>query len=187
MITAGGHRVHPAAIRRMAAACGLALLAAACNGDKKDGGTAGPTITVAPTTTSAPETPEEQVLDDYRKGWDAFLVALDPPNPQNPDFLRYTTGEALNQSKTYMLELQSGGLVGRGSFEFNASLRSLDGDRAVVWDCSLDRSFKYDAKTGELKDSPDPVKDSIQTEMVREGGVWKHARVTDQEGPCAGT
>lgn len=167
-------------------ACGLALLAAACNGERGGDG-AGPTTTQAPTTTSAPKTPEQQVLEDYKKGWEAYLAALDPPNPNHPEFLRYTTGEALTQSRAYMSELQAGGLVGRGAFEFNASVRSLEGDKAVVWDCSLDRSFKYDARTGQLRDNPNPVKDSIQTEMVREDGVWKHARVTDQEGPCAGT
>jgi len=182
-----GLRTRPASIAYVIVACCLALLAVACNGEKRDGGTAGPSTAVAPTTTSAPKTPEEQVLDDYRRGWNAFLAALDPPDPQRPDFLRYTTGEALSQSKSYMLELQTGGLVGRGSYEFNASLRSLEGDRAVVWDCSFDKSFKYDAKTGELRDDPNPEKNSIQTEMVREGDVWKHARVTNQEGPCAGT
>ena len=180
-------RTRPAVIRQVVVACGLALLAVTCNGNRKEVGTGGPTTAVAPSTTSAAKTAEEQVLDDYRKGWNAFLAALDPPNPNHPDFLRYTTGDALTQSKSYMLELQAGGLVGRGSFEFNASLRSLQGDRAVVWDCSFDRSFKYDAKTGELRDDPNPVKDSIQTEMVREGDVWKHARVTNLEGPCAGT
>lgn len=186
MSSRGGHRVHSAAILPLAITCALAVLTVACNGDKKnDGGTAGPTTTVAPTTTSAPKTPEEQVLDDYRKGWDAFLVALDPPNPQHPDFLRYTTGDALNQSRLFMLELQAQGQVVRGTSEYNARLVSLEGDRAVVDDCAVDGGLKYDAATGALRSDPKPARVGYRTEMARELGTWKHARVVEVQSLCS--
>jgi hypothetical protein len=172
-------------IRQVAVACGLALLAVACTGNKKDGGTAGPPTTVAPTTTSAPETPEQQVLDAYRRGWQGFLAALDPPSVENPDFLRWNTGDALRDSKVYIAELQADGLVVRGTLEHNPRLVTIEGDRAVVEDCLLDRSLKYDAKTGALRDDPNPPRIGYRTEMARELGVWKHARVMELASLCA--
>ena len=147
----------------------------------------------APVTTGATATPtsanaNQAVLEAYRRSGQAFEEASSKADPNTPSLALYRTGEALQQARAGIAGLRANGLVVRGTADLqDLRVVAVDGAIATVRARGCDRSFKYDAKTGELRDSPAVVRFEEEATLVREaGGTWKVSRVTGQRtGTCA--
>jgi hypothetical protein len=78
--------------------------------------TAAPSLT-APSTTSASQDPAatgRSALDAYRSMWNAYLKAVQVPDPTSPELARYATGDALTTLTKGLQSLKDQGLKGTG-------------------------------------------------------------------------
>ena len=170
---------------------GVALVVVRLATDREED--SGATATKARPTSAAPATsitlsPEQVVLDAYHRADRAFEEASSRADPSTPSLADSTTGDALVEAKAFIAGLRANGLVARGPTDFQeVRVVSLDGATATVRARGCDRGFKYDAKTGELRDSPAVVRFEEEATLVREpDGTWKVSRVVGQRlGTCA--
>lgn len=129
---------------------------------------------------------EQVVLEAYRKATDAFNDATEVADPDLPSLAATTTGEALTEARRFIAGLRANGLVARGTLEVQPTVLSVGGNTAVVRAVGCDRGFKYDARTGELRDSPRVVRFEEEATLALEGGTWKVAKIVGREtGTCA--
>lgn len=141
-----------------------------------------PTPRPSPSVTSALEA---QVLAAYRDFWDVYIVASDPMNPEHPRLGEVATGEQLKTLGSTLLAAKAGGEVFRGSIDLAPRVVDLEEDRAVVRDCYDDHILAYDAKTGELKDTDNPLRRLVTAELLLESGRWKVASIKHEGDGCA--
>ncbi len=128
-------------------------------------------------TTGAPSSPEQEVIDRYIAYWEArFAANSGTPNPDDPALREYATGAQLD---AVIAETQSNldnGLALQRRDD-PASIRrvtvvSIEGDRAVVQECFVDDGLVVRRDTGEA------VNDAIAThnvrgELDRVDGSWR--------------
>ena len=149
--------------------------------------------TEAPRPTAAPATSisvshEQAVLDAYNRSKAAVIEAANRADPRTPSLLASFSDDALREWTAFLNGLRANGLVGRGTIDIqDARVVSIGGNSATVRARGCDRSFKYDAKTGELKDSPDVTRFEEEATLVAQpGGAWKVTRVVGEKtGTCA--
>jgi hypothetical protein len=128
------------------------------------------------TTTAAVDETEAEILVAVDGYWDSYFVVNDPPNPDHPDLATYRTGEALEQSKANVQERKDLGQVVRlpdePEYMHDPRVESVDGDVAVVRDCSVDDSLLVEVGTGQVLND-DVATVLWETHVAREGGEWK--------------
>lgn len=162
-------------------ACG----SASANRTAEGGSTLPPPVSVtAPTTTVDPSV---AVLDGYRAAMAALDQAGATANPELPSLSATWTGPALRQVKVDLIGQKSQGLVARGEAQSSPRVVSINGSTAKVDDCYLDNKF-YDAKTGELKDIPGPVRVGSEVTMVLgSNGAWLLNDRSHKDTVCGAT
>lgn len=146
------------------------------------------TVLAAPATTvtTVPDR-EARLLADYRAAWNAYNQAAGKPDPNDPILPAHMTIEQVKTVKVYVEGLRLQGLVSRGTLDLRPRVASLGATDAIILDCYLDSTKNYDALTGELKDTPEPVRFSAEIRMVLDGSTWKMDRVVRQDEACAGS
>jgi hypothetical protein len=157
----------------------LSVLIAGCGGD--DGESESATSTTASTTTTAPTSssttapsPEAEILAAYRAFWDDYIAAGDPMDPAHARLEAHATGRQLAHLRTELTKLRAERIVIRGSIDLGARVASLEGDKAIVEDChDASKLLKYDARTGELRDTIDTRRSLWRVEMERTPSGWK--------------
>lgn len=149
-------------------------------------------LSEAPAPTSTPATPttanpDQAVLDAYYRSEKASLEAGSTADPASPALLAAYTGEALREARAGVAGLRANGLVVKGTYETaDARVLSISGTTATVRAIGCDRSFKHDAKTGQLRDSARVVRFDEEVTLVFVDGTWKVSKIVGQEaGECA--
>ena len=165
-----------------AAAVAVALLAAGCGGSEEPaavGKVPAPSTTASTaltsTTLSRAET-EQAVLDGYLANWEAWAAATNPPDPNFPGLAATRTGPALQAAVDQITAWRASGRVSHepenSISENRVEVVSVNGEEALVRDCSIDDALVVIGATGEV------VNDQVETalfegSMVLEGDRWK--------------
>ncbi|MGH2749001.1 MAG: hypothetical protein ACRDKB_13925 [Actinomycetota bacterium] len=169
---------------------GFVVIIASCtNGDDDLSGTDQATTTEATSTSASEETTttlseEDELIRDYQAAWDAFLAASDPPDPNLLALLDTHVGEGLSNAQNAIVNLQANGYVARGPVEFNPRVVSIDGDVAIVEDCTVDTGELYDAATGAQVSPAGPEIINREVRMERIEGTWRLALSTGRSETC---
>jgi hypothetical protein len=169
----------------------LSLLLVACSGSSDarhdttggSGGGGGGEPTDSTSTTADPRVPG--VLDGYDAYWIAVLAAADPPDPDNSQLADHASGDELDRVRSMLTDLAGSGDVMRGSYGHDASVRSIDGDSAVVADCLAPRTTILDAATGQVTVGETTGWGLVTAHMVLDGEVWKVAQIEAAEEACS--
>ncbi|MGH9268454.1 MAG: hypothetical protein ACRD0D_09785 [Acidimicrobiales bacterium] len=167
----------------MALVVGLSLAATLCSsgaGDKAEP-TTRPTSKSSTTTTPKAE---DEVVRAYRRFWDTYLAAADPPNPEDPRLSDVATGDERRKLGGTFLAAKEAGEVFRGSIDLAPVVLEVASDRARLRDCYDDHILAYDAKTGELKDRDDPRRHLVVVTMVLQDARWKVTSIVPQGDGC---
>lgn len=148
-----------------------------------------PSPSVAPTAPADPQAATKAaILDAHRKSTDAFVaIASDPSgSPDDPRLSQHKTGNALAASQVTIIRLRQAGHVDRGTVEVHPKVIELTGDTAVVADCSFDRVWVVDARTGEVVTPAGPTDvGAAATATYRLiDGVWKQNTFKDEKRSC---
>ena len=185
----------PGAPLTLATLTALALVVAGCGDDAGGEGATGTTAAEdessttneaegeAPSTT-APPTPEEQVLFDYGNARDAINVAANPPNPEHPELLKYWTGDSLAQVQSTFTQWKGLNIGAQSTVEVDAEVISIAGDVAVVVDCFVDTTQMVDLATGRAAGAPEVTTQHTDVRLERSEGVWKIGRQEKRQDPC---
>jgi hypothetical protein len=177
----------PGASLTLVALTALAFVVAGCGGDD-DGGEASaepPTADETATTEDPQKSREADVVAAYQASWTDFIKAGDPPTPDAEFLSDHMAGDALEVSRNLLHELQAEGVVLRGTYQFDARVIELAGDRAVVEDCGLDQMEVVSPASGEVVEPPDGERDGVVAELTLEGGTWKVISYANDGQVCA--
>ena len=155
--------------------------------------TSGPTSTTSqPTTTSTTLDPQADVVARYRMFWQVrFEANREPVNPDDPRFAEYATGQQLANVVKETSERRDNGLAIRRPEPSVADLRvqvlEIDGDTALLQDCTVDDGIVYRVQGGDVVDS-EVVTYSVAATMRRVDGTWKldHTNVIQKWEGVAG-
>jgi hypothetical protein len=124
------------------------------------------------------------VLAAYRAYWDDVIAAGKTADWQSPQLDDHSTGQALQTVRDYYRGLRADGLVARGTVSLHARVLSLRAATATIQDCNDTSKFlRYDAKTGALRDTSDPVPDDIRITLELIQGAWMVTQ-TAERGKC---
>ena len=141
------------------------------------------TTTDSVTSSTAPSA-QSEVAAAWRRFWDVYLAASNPMNPQDPRLREVATGEELKTLTSAFLASKSSGEVYKGSIELRPAVPEVSGDTATLSDCYLSSILAYDAQSGVLRDRHENVRRLVTASLVKEGGVWKVARIRHERDGC---
>jgi hypothetical protein len=177
----------PGAPVTLVALTAVAFVAAGCGGDD-DGGEAGDTSATAEDETTATEDPREalqaDVVASYEASWTDFIKAGDPPSPDAEFLAEHLSGEALETTRDLLRQYEAEGVVVRGTYEFDAQVRELADDRAVVEDCGFDQLQLVVPGSGTVVETFDDQRDGLVAELTLEGSSWKVISYADDGQVC---
>ena len=177
----------PGAPARLVALTALAFMAAGCGGDD-DGGEAGVTSNTHEDETSTTEDPrgalEAEIVAAYEASWTNFIEAGDPPSPDAEFLMEHLSGEALETTRDLLRQYEAEGVVVRGTYQFDATVRELGDDRAVVGDCGFDQLQLVVPGSGTVVETFDDQRDGLVAELTLEGRSWKVISYTDDGQVC---
>lgn len=141
------------------------------------------TTTNSITSSTAPSA-QAEVTAAWRRFWDVYLAASNPMNPQDPRLREVATGEELKTLTSAFLASKSSGEIYKGTIELRPAVPEVSGDTATLSDCYLSSILAYDAQTGALRDRHENVRRLVTASLVKEGGVWKVARIRHERDGC---
>jgi hypothetical protein len=159
------------------------LGSAACGGDDGDD----PSVeaeTDETTAADAESAAEAEVVEAYEATWLNLIEAGDPADPESASLDDHTTGQTLENFRTYLERIAAEGVIVRGTYEFDAEVVELSDDRAVVEDCGLDQMEGILAATDEVVEPFDDERDGLVAELVYEESAWKVTTITDDPQVC---
>lgn len=124
------------------------------------------------------------MLRAYRRFWDVYLAAADPPNPEDPRLDEVALGDERRKLGGTFLAARHDKEVFRGSIDLAPVVVELTADSAKLRDCYDDHILAYDARTGELKDRDDPRRHLVVVTMVLHDTRWKVTSMTPEGDGC---
>lgn len=127
---------------------------------------------------------EAEVIEAYEATWLNLIEAGDPADPESASLDDHTTGQTLENFRSYLERIAAEGVVVRGTYEFDAEVVELGDDRAVVEDCGFDQMEGVLAATGEVVEPFDDERDGLVAELVYEESAWKVTTITDDPQVC---
>lgn len=143
--------------------------------------TAAPTTTASTTTTavSTPEDPEDEVRAAYLEAMRAYFEMVRDPDPADPRIERWFTGASRLRVTQVMTDLAAGGVHVVYDERPTPTIEavSVDGDRATVRVCLIDRSVQVDSD-GRVVDDTN-ISELNQARLTRSNHRWT---VTTQRG-----
>lgn len=160
-------------VRSAVALLVLSAILVACAGDDDDSVPPGTTARVNTTSTTTAAATDAEVLAAYRGFWDAYLAAGDPMDPAHPDLELFATAASLERVRESFTQHFANGEVIRGDVELSPVIEEVDGDRATLRDCYLDRTHLFDATTGDQIDPPGEMTFEVVVTLVFEDSDWK--------------
>ncbi len=124
-----------------------------------------------------PDVGEKQAIIETGQGFHRVAAAINkPPDPANPELRLYATGRAYDEVLTATQKNQREGITVRSpansQARYEPEVVSIDGDNALVRECSVDDGVVYEMATGRV------INDAVVTRLstifvTREGGRWK--------------
>ncbi len=123
-----------------------------------------------------PPDPTRAVLAAYQEFWRVWLEANDPPDPNDPDLARVSTGGQLALSRREIERNRSSDVVFRLASPSRADhkpvMLEMTASTATIRDCSLDDGVVVDRTTGKVLNA-DVVTYLWKVTLIRQGGRWK--------------
>jgi hypothetical protein len=177
----------PGAPLTLVALTALAFTVAGCGGDDDDGGgesAESSTAEQTATTEDPQESREADALAAYEASWNDFIRAGNPPSPDAEFLADHLSGEALETTRDLLRQYEAEGVVLRGTYEFDAEVRELGEDRAVVEDCGFDQLQLVIPGSGTVVETFDDQRDGLVAELTLEGSSWRVIGYTDDEQVC---
>ena len=176
----------PGAPLTFVALTALAFTVAACGGDD-DGAGVSDSATAADET-STTENPRESLEADivaaYEASWNDFIKAGNPPSPEAEFLVEHLSGDALETTRDLLRQYEAEGVVVRGTYEFDATVRELGNHRAVVEDCGFDQLQLVVPGSGTVVETFDDQRDGLVAELTLEGSSWKVIGYADDGQVC---
>jgi hypothetical protein len=155
---------------------------AACSsgsGDAADGSTSRPAARESTPSSTIPAKDRAEVLRDYNAFWRALFAAGDPPDPNDPELLKYATGQELLDVQEVLGTAAAGGYVRRGSQQLKPEILEVNAQSATVRDCYRNNWLLYalpgnsaGAPPGSAVEEPTGPQLRIVT-LTRDGDGWK--------------
>lgn len=179
----------------------IALALAACGGDGDEAvtttttststATSSTTTTVATTTTTEARDLEAEVRAAFFAQWDAFFKLLSAPDPTDPLIEMHFASAAKERMLIQIGRFRERNAVAirEGADAFLAEIQRLElvnDTRAIVVECTIDRSLQVDAETGAVIDDSEIRAHFVNVFELLEGR-WKLTSVRDAgeaEAPC---
>jgi hypothetical protein len=128
------------------------------------------------TTTAAVDETEAEILAAVDGYWSTIQRANRAPDPDMPELLLVATGFALDQARLNLRERRDLGQASRSPepsvYRHEPIVQSVDGETAVVSDCSVDDTLLYEVDTG-LVVNDDVATLQWRTTVVRDSEGWK--------------
>lgn len=180
----------PAALARAAvAAVGAVLVlgATACGGGDDGAATATTRSDLRDpegTTTTAEPLPEDAAVAAYRAAYEAYLAALDPPDPTSPDLPLLFGGDALTAIVDTVLSARDQGVRVEATMEMDPAVVSATDDEVVLEDCVVETNAVYDLGTGEQTDAGTYTTHRRATVVQAADGTWVVGAFEKLEEPC---
>jgi hypothetical protein len=178
----------PGASLTLVALTALAFAPAACGGGDDGGDEVGGTDTAAQDGTNTTEDPREalaaEIVAAYEASWTDFIEAGDPPSPEADVLVEHLSGRALETTRDLLRQYEAEGVVVRGTYEFDAMVRELGADRAVVEDCGFDQLQLVVPGSGTVVETFDDQRDGLVAELTLEGSSWKVVSYADDGQVC---
>jgi hypothetical protein len=162
----------------------LAFTVASCGGDDVEESAEPPTADETATTEDPQKGREADVVAAYEASWTDFIKAGDPPSPDAEFLVEHLSGEALETTRDLLRQYEAEGVVVRGTYEFDADVRELAVDRAVVEDCGLDQLQLVIPGSGAVVETFDDQRDGLVAELTLEGSSWKVIGYADDAQVC---
>jgi hypothetical protein len=177
----------PGAPLTLVALTALAFIVAGCGGDD-DSGEAGVASDTHEDETSTTEDPrgalETEIVAAYEASWTDFIEAGDPPSPDAESLVEHLSGDALETTRDLLRQYEAEGVVVRGTYQFDATVRELGDDRAVVEDCGFDQLQLVVPGSGTVVETFDDQRDGLVAELTLEGRSWKVISYADDRQVC---
>lgn len=167
----------PARFLPIVAVVFVAMFTVACRGNDEaatlPAASPSPSASAQPPGTPTPaRSPEDEVSAAYLAYWDAYRAALLELDPALVE--RVTAGDELERIREEIGMLRADGVAARLVIEHDFAVVQIDGDRAVIIDQFLDRSFYVDPVSKEPSRSDVPgrtVKDTFHLKKQPDG-TW---------------
>lgn len=135
-------------------------------------------------TTTAPLSPEDEVVRDYEAASAAFSAAANPPNPDAPELAAHFTGSSLTRYQTTLRSLKEAGATAENTVEHRVIHVLIVGETAQLQDCFVDTTEQFNAATGASLGGASTTTMHVDVELQRVGDVWKVAERTERSDPC---
>jgi hypothetical protein len=178
----------PGAPLTLVALAFIACALGACGGDDGGGEAVEPAAADEAESTST-EDPrqslEADVIAAYKASWTDFIQAGDPPSPDAGFLADHMAGDALAVTRDLLRRYQAEGVVLRGGFEVDATLRELTNDRGVVEDCGLDHLELVAEVSGTVVEGHDEDRDGYVAQLTLEGNSWKVISLVEDGQVCS--
>lgn len=127
---------------------------------------------------------EERVLTDYQRSIDAYLAAHDPADPDDPDLLATTGGDALERAQSSLQDLLDEGHSYEAEFIGDPSVKALATDAALVRDCYRSESQLIDTETGEPVGEPESSVHHVDVTLEPRDDRWVVVHLRPLEETC---
>ena len=125
-----------------------------------------------------------EIVRAYRAYRTAFDQAADPPRPDHPALRRTAAGKELERLREVLDNDREVGLVRRGETELHPRVTEIEGDRAVIRDCYLERGAVYLAATGEVVFDPGDEHVNARITLRKIDDTWKVVEEVTEDRPC---
>ena len=163
------------------------LLAVAGCGQSSPATTTTPTPSATATPSPSGQSASDQVLAAYRAEWAAFEQAAATSDVSYPGLAETMVDPLLHQIRLNLAGDKADGIVTRGTIDLHPQIASINGNTAMVTDCSYSKSVLVYAATGQLVPPiTQPEYNGVKAMLVQvTPGVWKVQQQTVTEGKCS--
>jgi hypothetical protein len=128
------------------------------------------------------------VIDAWNAFWSDWVEVSKTADYDAPRLAEHATGKALRGLRLQLLSYRKRGLVSRGTpVRTRTRVTGIRGGVARVSEC-LDSNhwLAHDARTGQVRGSPNGKTNQVEAALRLGGGRWKVSELTITEAECAG-
>ena len=127
-------------------------------------------------------------MDAWNGFWADWVEVSKTADYDSPRLADHATGKALRGLRLQLLSYRKRGLVARGTpVRTGTRVVEVRGGTARVSEClDSNRWLAHDARTGQVRGSPNGKTNQVEAALRLAGGRWKVAELTIEETQCGG-